>query len=278
MSDSHAAVVILILTAIAMAGTLLVLTHVLGRVRRSRVDTTPYECGMQPYRRVERHRFSVHFYLVAMLFILFDIEAAFLFPWAVTFKQFAAQQDVRSGRDGRVPRDHDRRLHLRLVPRRAGVGVGYSAGRRANDPGAPREVPRGRRRHGGVSRSALGRAAGSTTLSKSAAGCATTPLPTTTCLLDATAVHWPDDPQPIEMVYHLYSFSRNDRLRLKARTGDGDPVPTLSSVWPAANWNERETYDMFGIRFEAHPDLRRILMPDDYTDFPLRKELPLFRG
>jgi len=98
------------------------------------------------------------------------------------------------------------------------------------------------------------------------------------CLLDVTAVHWPDDPQPIEMVYHLYSFSRNDRLRLKARAGDGDPVPTLSSVWPAANWNERETYDMFGIRFEAHPDLRRILMPDDYTDFPLRKELPLFRG
>jgi NADH-quinone oxidoreductase subunit C len=98
------------------------------------------------------------------------------------------------------------------------------------------------------------------------------------CLLDVTAVHWPDDRQPIEMVYHLYSFSRNDRLRLKARTGDGDPVPTLSSVWPAANWNERETYDMFGIRFEAHPDLRRILMPDDYTDFPLRKELPLFRG
>jgi NADH-quinone oxidoreductase subunit A len=92
MSDSHAAVVILILTAIAMAGTLLVLTHVLGRVRRSRVDTTPYECGMQPYQRVERHRFSVHFYLVAMLFILFDIEAAFLFPWAVTFKQFAGNK------------------------------------------------------------------------------------------------------------------------------------------------------------------------------------------
>jgi NADH-quinone oxidoreductase subunit A len=92
MSDSHAAVVILILTAIAMAGTLLVLTHALGRVRRSRVDTTPYECGMQPYKRVERHRFSVHFYLVAMLFILFDIEAAFLFPWAVTFKQFAGNK------------------------------------------------------------------------------------------------------------------------------------------------------------------------------------------
>jgi NADH-quinone oxidoreductase subunit C len=98
------------------------------------------------------------------------------------------------------------------------------------------------------------------------------------CLLDATAVHWPDDPEPIEMVYHLYSFARNDRLRIKVRTGGGGSVPTLSSIWPAANWNEREIYDMFGVRFEAHPDLRRILMPDDYTDFPLRKELPLFRG
>jgi NADH-quinone oxidoreductase subunit C len=97
-------------------------------------------------------------------------------------------------------------------------------------------------------------------------------------LLDVTAVHWPDDPQPIEMVYHLFNKARNDRLRLKVRTGDGDSVPTLSGVWSSAAWNERETYDMFGIEFEGHPDLRRILMPDDYTDFPLRKEFPLYSG
>ena len=97
-------------------------------------------------------------------------------------------------------------------------------------------------------------------------------------LTDVTAVHWPDDPQPIEMVYHLYSYARADRLRVKVRAGEGEPVPTLTGVWESANWNEREAYDMFGIRFEGHPDLRRILMPDDYTDFPLRKELPLYRG
>jgi len=97
-------------------------------------------------------------------------------------------------------------------------------------------------------------------------------------LLDVTAVHWPDETPPMEVVYHLYSLKRNDRLRVKVRTGDTGPVPTLSALWEAANWNERETFDMFGIVFEGHPDLRRILMPDDYTDFPLRKELPLYRG
>ena len=89
MKDSLLPVLLMILTATGMAAGMLVLTHVFGRVRHSRVDTTPYECGMSPYEPVVRHRFSVHFYLVAMLFILFDIEAAFLYPWAVTFKDFA---------------------------------------------------------------------------------------------------------------------------------------------------------------------------------------------
>ncbi len=97
-------------------------------------------------------------------------------------------------------------------------------------------------------------------------------------LVDVTAVHWPDDPEPVEMVYQLYSYARREPFRLKARVADGAPVPTVSHIWKSANWNERETFDMFGIRFEGHPDLRRILMPDDYTDFPLRKENQLFRG
>ena len=95
-------------------------------------------------------------------------------------------------------------------------------------------------------------------------------------LLDVTAAHWPDSAQPMEVIYHLYSLSRNDRLRLKVRTGDRGPVPSLTSLWASAEWNEREAYDMFGVVFDGHPDLRRILMPDDYTDFPLRKELPLY--
>jgi NADH-quinone oxidoreductase subunit C len=97
-------------------------------------------------------------------------------------------------------------------------------------------------------------------------------------LLDVTAAHWPDSQQPMEVIYHLFSLGRNDRLRLKVRVADRGPVPSLTSLWRSAEWNEREAYDMFGIVFEGHPDLRRILMPDDYTDFPLRKELPLYTG
>jgi NADH-quinone oxidoreductase subunit A len=92
MTDSLWPVAMVLATAVVVAGTLLALTHLLGRVRDSRVDTTPYECGMRPFERARRHRFSVHFYLVAMLFILFDIEAAFLYPWAVTFRGFAADR------------------------------------------------------------------------------------------------------------------------------------------------------------------------------------------
>ena len=97
-------------------------------------------------------------------------------------------------------------------------------------------------------------------------------------LVDVTAVHWPDDEQPMELVYHFFSYPRNDRLRLKTRTGATGPVASLSGLWNSAAWNERETYDMFGVVFEGHPDLRRILMPDDYSDFPLRREFPLYRG
>jgi NADH-quinone oxidoreductase subunit C len=99
-----------------------------------------------------------------------------------------------------------------------------------------------------------------------------------TYLVDVTAVHWPDDPLPTEVVYHLYSLERDDRLRLKVRVPLVGPVPSVSAIWKSAEWNERETYDMFGVEFRGHPDPRRILMPDDYTDFPLRKELPLYRG
>jgi len=97
-------------------------------------------------------------------------------------------------------------------------------------------------------------------------------------LLDVTAVHWPHRAQPMEVVAHLYSLSRNDGLRLKTRVGDRGPIASLTPLWHAADWNEREAFDMFGIVFSGHPDLRRILMPEDYTDYPLRKELPLYRG
>jgi len=97
-------------------------------------------------------------------------------------------------------------------------------------------------------------------------------------LVDITAVHWPHRDPPMEVVAHLYSHKRNDGLRLKTRVGDRGPIASLTPLWHSADWNEREAFDMFGIVFTGHPDLRRILMPDDYTDHPLRKELPLYRG
>jgi NADH-quinone oxidoreductase subunit A len=92
VTDSLIPVVMLLAMATTVAASLVFLGWVLGRPGRSAVDRTPYECGMVPYERVATHRFSIHFYLVAMLFILFDIEAAFLFPWAVTFRDFAANR------------------------------------------------------------------------------------------------------------------------------------------------------------------------------------------
>jgi NADH-quinone oxidoreductase subunit A len=92
MPDSMLPLVLLVGMATVVAASLIVLSRLLGRPKRSGVDRTPYECGSTPFERVETHRFSIHFYLVAMLFILFDIEAAFLYPWAVTFRDYAAQR------------------------------------------------------------------------------------------------------------------------------------------------------------------------------------------
>jgi NADH-quinone oxidoreductase subunit A len=92
MSDSLLPVLLTIAVAMTVAGSLLLAGTLFGRPKRSLVDRTPYECGITPFERSDRHRFSIKYYLVAMLFILFDIEAAFLYPWAVTFRDFAASK------------------------------------------------------------------------------------------------------------------------------------------------------------------------------------------
>jgi NADH-quinone oxidoreductase subunit C len=79
-----------------------------------------------------------------------------------------------------------------------------------------------------------------------------------------------------DVVYHLYSIGRNQRVRLKVGVDEADTtVPSLTSLWAAANWGERETYDMYGIEFSGHPNMTRILMPDDWQGHPLRKDYPL---
>jgi NADH-quinone oxidoreductase subunit C len=94
-------------------------------------------------------------------------------------------------------------------------------------------------------------------------------------LSDLTCVHYPDNKAtPFEVVYQLYSISKNERVRLKL-DANSQGVESVTSVWPAANWLEREVYDLFGVVFHNHPDLRRILLPPDWEGHPLRKDYPL---
>ena len=92
---------------------------------------------------------------------------------------------------------------------------------------------------------------------------------------DVTATDWPPRPERFDVVYALYSTSLRHRVRLKVRVAEGEGVPSVSAVWPSANWLEREVFDLFGIRFDGHPDLRRILMPEEWQGHPQRKDYPL---
>src|SRR5215207_4662419 len=86
----------------------------------------------------------------------------------------------------------------------------------------------------------------------------------------------PEDDPRFEVNYHLFSTTKHHRLRLKVLLTEDDPrVETVTTLWRTANWHERETFDMFGVRFEGHPDLRRILLPDDWQGHALRKDFPL---
>lgn len=88
-------------------------------------------------------------------------------------------------------------------------------------------------------------------------------------------MHYPQTEQ-LGVVYHVHSFVNNHRIRIKTVTELNDPkIPTITTIWPAANWMEREAYDFYGIQFEGHPNLKRILNMDEMTDFPMRKEFPL---
>ena len=93
-------------------------------------------------------------------------------------------------------------------------------------------------------------------------------------LSDLTCVHYPDRrSEPFEIVYNLFAIEANERVRLKVRTKES--VDSVTGVWPSANWLEREVFDLFGVRFNNHPDLRRLLLPPDWEGHPLRKDFPL---
>jgi len=94
-------------------------------------------------------------------------------------------------------------------------------------------------------------------------------------LLDVTAVDYPERGKRFDVVYHLLSMTRNRRVRLTVHAGEGDAVPTATGVYPCADWYEREVFDMFGIGFDGHPDLRRILTDYGFEGHPLRKDFPM---
>jgi NADH-quinone oxidoreductase subunit C len=96
-------------------------------------------------------------------------------------------------------------------------------------------------------------------------------------LVDLTAVDWPKREKRFDVILILYSFAKNERVRLKAHAGENEPVPSVCEIWPAANWLERECYDMFGMVFEGHPKLTRILMPDEWQGYPLRKDYDILK-
>jgi NADH-quinone oxidoreductase subunit C len=94
-------------------------------------------------------------------------------------------------------------------------------------------------------------------------------------LCDLHGVDYPDRPQRFDVIYNLYSLSRQKRLFVRVRAAEGERLPTLSGLFANADWCEREVWDLFGVEFAGHPDLRRILTPDDWEGHPLRKDYPL---
>lgn len=90
--------------------------------------------------------------------------------------------------------------------------------------------------------------------------------------VDITAVHYPKRDKQFEVIWILYSSARNERVRVKVQIADGASIPSSVSIWPTTNWLEREVFDMFGIQFAGHPDLKRILLPDGWKGHPLRKD------
>jgi NADH-quinone oxidoreductase subunit C len=94
-------------------------------------------------------------------------------------------------------------------------------------------------------------------------------------LVDLCGVDWPQRAKRFDVVYHLLSLTKNVRIRIKAQVGEGESIPSIISLYPAAGWFERETFDMYGVAFAEHPDMRRILTDYGFSGYPLRKDFPL---
>jgi len=94
-------------------------------------------------------------------------------------------------------------------------------------------------------------------------------------LVDLCGIDWPQRAKRFDVVYHLLSLTKNARIRIKAQVGEGESIPSIISLYPAAGWFERECFDMYVVAFEGHPDMRRILTDYGFSGYPLRKDFPL---
>ena len=94
-------------------------------------------------------------------------------------------------------------------------------------------------------------------------------------LVDVCGVDWPQRAKRFDLVYHFLSLTKNKRIRVKAQVGEGESIASIIAVYPAAGWFERETFDMYGVPFDGHPDMRRILTDYGFSGYPLRKDFPL---
>ncbi len=217
-----------------VASAIVILSWLLGKRRPTRAKMSPYECGMTPIGDA-RERFSVKFYLVAMLFILFDVEAVFLYPWAV------------------ILRDLKMFGFWEMLVYIAVILVGFFFDRDEMTIYVDRSHVR-----------------------EACALLRDNPDFRFNFLSDVTCVdRYPSEPR-FEVVYHLLSIQKKERIRLKVRLDGSSPVvESITAVWPAANYFEREVFDLFGIRFTGHPYLRRIQMPEDWEGHPLRKDYPV---
>ena len=95
--------------------------------------------------------------------------------------------------------------------------------------------------------------------------------------VDITAVHYPKREKQFDVLWILYSYARNERIRVTTQIRDGESIPSSVPIWTGANWLEREVYDMFGIKFDGHPDMKRILLPDGWKGHPLRKDYDILQ-
>ncbi len=96
-------------------------------------------------------------------------------------------------------------------------------------------------------------------------------------LTDETAADYPKREKRFDIIYHLYSFQGNNRLRLRVQASANEKIPSVTGVWPGANWLEREIFDMFGVVYEGHPDMKRLLLPEEWVGHPLRKDYDILR-